>query len=172
MLLFFVVMWFLNEETLIETTKDKARLQAEYDTLEIDYNIEREAHKKTGQVFASVLDTKRLLEVRVKQLEAQVADLEQKLSSQQVVQKASQPAVRDAAFWRRLADCENPRGDAPGGYFQFMGSTRDKVGWKPGLSYEQQRAMAISWASQIHPNEGTTAGWPVCWWRALKGNND
>lgn len=72
------------------------------------------------------------------------------------------------AFWRRLANCENTRGDAPGGYFQFMGTTRTRVGWVPGLSYERQKQMAIWWAAQIHPNEGTRAGWPTCWWVALR----
>lgn len=86
--------------------------------------------------------------------------------------KVFTPAVQtptNTDFWRRLANCENPSGNAPGGYFQFMGSTRRKVGWHPGLSYEEQRRMAIFWAMQIHPREGTKAGWPHCWWVALKG---
>lgn len=71
------------------------------------------------------------------------------------------------AFWKNLSLCENATGLAPGGYFQFMGSTRAKVGWNSDQSYEQQRAEAIWWAAQIHPREGTKSGWPHCWWVAL-----
>jgi hypothetical protein len=84
-----------------------------------------------------------------------------------VKQSVAVETPTDADFWRRLANCENPNGDAPGGYFQFMGSTRSKVGWSPDQSYEQQRSEAIWWAQQIHPREGTSTGWPQCWWVAL-----
>lgn len=100
--------------------------------------------------------------VRQNKIAAQKALEKQKI-------KETSITVTDGDFWRRLANCENPSGNAPGGYFQFMGSTRDRVGWAPGQSYEQQKAEAIWWAQQIHPNEGTSAGWPNCWWVALRG---
>lgn len=76
------------------------------------------------------------------------------------------PVVHDADFWYRLATCESGNGRGSANQFQFMGGTAEKVGYYPGASYEEQRAMAIDWASRIHPNEGTSAGWPECWWRA------
>lgn len=94
----------------------------------------------------------------------------QKIQQQRKTIPKSSTAVTDGDFWRRLANCENPAGDAPGGYFQFMGTTREKVGWAPGQSYETQRAEAIWWAEQIHPREGTSAGWPHCWWVAQNGS--
>lgn len=76
------------------------------------------------------------------------------------------------AFWRRLADCENRNGDDDDGYFQFTDpDTARKAGYVRGSSYEEQKKAAIRWAHMIHPNEGTTAGWPNCWWVALRGGN-
>jgi hypothetical protein len=70
-----------------------------------------------------------------------------------------------ADFWRRLANCESRdgRGGNGGGFFQMVGH-----GYRPGLSYDQQVALAQAWAAKIHPREGTTAGWPHCWWVALR----
>ncbi len=81
------------------------------------------------------------------------------------------PTVHGADFWYRLATCESRNGELSANQFQFMGGTAEKVGYYPGASYEAQRAMAIDWASRIHPNEGTNAGWPVCWWVALWGGS-
>lgn len=75
-------------------------------------------------------------------------------------------------FWQRLSKCEcdpiaHPDGcPDSGGWFQFKGSTATKAGYVVGSSYEDQRAAAQRWAAAIHPNEGTRAGWPRCWWRA------
>lgn len=72
-------------------------------------------------------------------------------------------------FWRRLANCECSSGHCANGagYFQFTDpSTAEKAGYVRGSSYEEQLAAAKRWAAKIHPREGTTAGWPRCWWRA------
>lgn len=83
------------------------------------------------------------------------------------------PAVMDAAFWRRLANCESADGTGGngGGYFQFSPDTARKVGYRPGLSYETQRAMAEEWLGRIGGprNGGGRSGWPHCWWVALRG---
>ncbi len=76
------------------------------------------------------------------------------------------PVVHGDDFWWRLARCESRNGELSDNQFQFQGGTAEKVGYYPGASYEAQRAMAIDWAARIHPREGTTAGWPVCWWTA------
>lgn len=73
------------------------------------------------------------------------------------------PVVHGEDFWYRLAGCESGNGNLSANQFQFMGGTAEKVGYYSGASYEAQRAMAIDWAARIHPREGTTAGWPVCW---------
>lgn len=83
------------------------------------------------------------------------------------------PAVMDAAFWRRLANCESSDGTGGngGGFFQFSPDTARKVGYRPGLSYETQRAMAEDWLNRIGgPSRGGgRSGWPHCWWVALRG---
>ena len=71
-------------------------------------------------------------------------------------------------FWRALAICESSLTDP--NYFQFEGGTGAKAGYVPGSSYEAQKAAAQRWAAIIHPNEGTSAGWPNCWWVALKNS--
>ncbi len=76
---------------------------------------------------------------------------------------------RDDAFWRRLADCECASGRCGGvhvSYFQFSADTALKVGIDGSEPYEEQRAAAVEWARRIHPREGTSAGWPHCWWVA------
>jgi hypothetical protein len=70
-------------------------------------------------------------------------------------------------FWWWLANCESENGRTSDNQFQFMGGTERAVGYYYGAPYEEQRAMAIWWASQIPGQEGTTAGWPHCWWVAL-----
>lgn len=75
----------------------------------------------------------------------------------------------DDAFWRRLANCECESGRCGGAhvsFFQFSRDTARKVGIDGSESYEDQRAAAQEWARRIHPREGTTAGWPHCWWVA------
>lgn len=74
-------------------------------------------------------------------------------------------------FWRRLANCESADGHSGTyiGYFQFSRDTAKKVGITGSESYDTQVAAAQKWASIIHPREGTTAGWPHCWWVALRG---
>ena len=86
----------------------------------------------------------------------------------------SGPVHMDAAFWRRLANCENADGDNDGnggGYFQFSPDTARKVGYRPGASYEAQVGMAQRWLSMIGgpKNGGSRSGWPHCWWVALRG---
>lgn len=76
------------------------------------------------------------------------------------------PVVHGDDFWYRLAMCESGAGASSPNIFQFMGGTAEKVGYYPGATYAEQRAMAQDWAARIHPREGTSAGWPVCWWRA------
>lgn len=77
----------------------------------------------------------------------------------------------DDAFWRRLANCECASGSCANGagYFQFTDpGTARKAGYVRGSSYEEQLAAAKRWLAQIGGRGGTTAGWPTCWWRALK----
>lgn len=75
----------------------------------------------------------------------------------------------DAAFWRRLANCESPTGRSGTylGYFQFSRDTARKVGYYEGASYEEQVAMAQKWLAMIGGRGGSRSGWPVCWWKAL-----
>lgn len=75
----------------------------------------------------------------------------------------------DAAFWRRLANCESPTGRSGTylGYFQFSRDTARKVGYYEGASYEEQVAMAQRWLAMIGGRGGSRSGWPVCWWRAI-----
>lgn len=81
----------------------------------------------------------------------------------------SPPLVVDEAFWRRLANCEsaNGTGGNGGGYFQFSPDTARRVGYRPGMSYEEQRALAVKWLGMINGRGGSRSGWPVCWWRAV-----
>lgn len=79
--------------------------------------------------------------------------------------------VQGDDFWYRLATCESGNGALSANQFQFMGGTAEKVGYYPGASYAEQKAMAQDWAARIHPNEGTNAGWPVCWHVALGGGS-
>lgn len=101
--------------------------------------------------------------------------LEQQRIAQQKLQaqRPLAPAVMDAAFWRRLANCESPDGRSGTylGYFQFSRDTARKVGWFDGATYEQQRAMAERWLAMIGgPSRGGgRSGWPHCWWVALRG---
>lgn len=76
----------------------------------------------------------------------------------------------DDAFWRRLANCESPGGTSGqfAGYFQFSADTAKKVGYVPGMTYEQQKALAIKWLGMIHGAGGSRSGWPRCWWVALR----
>ncbi len=73
------------------------------------------------------------------------------------------------SFWFRLAACESENGRTSANQFQFMGGTAEKVGYYPGATYEEQRAMAQDWAARLraegtHP--GSRSGWPECWWIA------
>ena len=72
-------------------------------------------------------------------------------------------------FWWRLANCESEVGRTSRNIFQFSPDTAAKVGIDGSESYEVQRAAAIAWAARIHPREGSTSGWPHCWWVALAG---
>lgn len=81
--------------------------------------------------------------------------------------------VQGEDFWYRLALCEsgaqNLTGNGYAGYFQLGGGTAEKVGWYPDASYEAQVAMAQDWAARLRAqgtSPGSTAGWPVCWYRA------
>lgn len=94
------------------------------------------------------------------------------LPPKSVAKKAVVPTrTRRAAgdFWRRLANCESPSGKSGHfrGYFQFSPDTAAKVGIDGSESYEEQRAAAQRWASQVNP--GSTAGWPTCWPIAQRG---
>lgn len=79
----------------------------------------------------------------------------------------------DATFWRRLANCESSDGRSGAylGYFQFSRDTARKVGWFDDATYDDQVVMAQRWLAMIGgPSRGgTRSGWPVCWWRALRG---
>jgi hypothetical protein len=81
---------------------------------------------------------------------------------------AAPSAVPGGDFWRRLANCESSDGRSGTylGYFQFSRDTAAKVGYRAGMSYEEQRALAIKWLGMIGGRGGSTSGWPVCWWRA------
>lgn len=84
------------------------------------------------------------------------------------------PAVMDAAFWRRLANCECASGHCGGhyiGWFQLSHDTAAKVGIDGSEDYETQRAAAERWLGMIGgpSHGGTRSGWPTCWWRALRG---
>lgn len=80
----------------------------------------------------------------------------------------------DTAFWQRLSlGCESSTGDNGngGGYFQFSPGTAKAVGYHPGMTWDQQRALADNWLARIGgpARGGTTSGWPHCWWVALRG---
>ena len=110
------------------------------------------------------LDALRAAEARAKE-QARIAA--QKLAAP----KPLPPASIDDAFWRRLANCESADGTGGngGGYFQFSPDTAKKVGYRPGLSYGEQLAMAKEWLRRIKGRGGSTSGWPHCWWVALRG---
>lgn len=77
--------------------------------------------------------------------------------------------VQGEDFWYRLAACESGNGEASSNQFQFMGETRDSVGYYPGSTYEEQVAMAQDWAGRLRAqgtSPGSTAGWPNCWAKA------
>jgi hypothetical protein len=79
------------------------------------------------------------------------------------------PVIVDAAFWARLGPgCESSTGTGGngGGFFQFSPDTAKRVGYHAGLSYEDQRALAVKWLGMIGGRGGSRAGWPVCWWIA------
>lgn len=79
------------------------------------------------------------------------------------------PVIVDAAFWARLGPgCESSTGTGGngGGFFQFSPDTAKRVGYHAGLSYEEQRTLAVKWLGMIGGRGGSRAGWPVCWWRA------
>jgi hypothetical protein len=83
--------------------------------------------------------------------------------------RANRGQRRSDDFWRRLAQCESEMGRTSRNIFQFSPDTAGKVGIDGSEPYDVQRAAAIRWAAIIHPGEGTIAGWPNCWWVALKG---
>ncbi len=75
----------------------------------------------------------------------------------------------DDDFWYRLATCESGNGAGSANQFQFMGGTAEKVGYYPGASYAEQKAMAQDWAARLRAqgtSPGSRAGWPECWWIA------
>lgn len=119
---------------------------------------------------AAAAEARRILEA------AQRRALEQQriAAAKLAAERPQAPAVMDGAFWRRLANCENADGDGDGnggGYFQFSPDTAKKVGYRPGMSYETQVALAEKWLGMIGGprNGGGRSGWPHCWWVALRG---
>lgn len=118
---------------------------------------------------AAAAERQRILAEAAARAEQQRRIAEQKLRAERPLP----PAVMDAAFWRRLANCESPDGRSGRylGFFQFSRDTARKVGWFDGASYEQQQAMAERWLAMIGgPSRGgTRSGWPHCWWVALRG---
>lgn len=70
-------------------------------------------------------------------------------------------------FWYQLRLCESRDGAMSSNLYQFMGGTGEKMGIDGSEPEWEQTAAAQRWAALIHPNEGTTAGWPECWWVAL-----
>lgn len=78
--------------------------------------------------------------------------------------RTAPPVVAGHDFWWRLGNCESENGRTSANIFQLVGH-----GYQPGQSYQQQLQEAQAWAAKIHPKEGTTLGWPNCWWVALRG---
>lgn len=79
--------------------------------------------------------------------------------------------TRDAAFWRRLANCESSdgRNSADGlyhGYFQFLISTWRALG-APGVPEDYGYAVQRYWAQRLAQVADPYHQWPVCWPRAL-----
>lgn len=173
LILYSMIMWVATEHDLEKSNTDKAELQTDFDMLESSFNAQNEQLKDAGKDLAEKMQTISDLQRGQEEMQDKIADLERQLQSARASRSQRRPRLlvsttMSADFWRHLANCENADGKAPGGFFQFMGSTRTKVGWVPGLSYERQREMAIWWAEQIHPNENTTSGWPKCWDQAKR----
>lgn len=71
--------------------------------------------------------------------------------------------------WYALATCESGNGRGSSNQYQFMGGTAEKVGIDGSEPIEEQTAAAQRWAAALRAegkSPGSTAGWPVCWWRA------
>lgn len=77
-------------------------------------------------------------------------------------------ASGSSGFWYRLRLCESEDGATSSNLYQLMGGTDVKMGIDGSEPEWEQTAAAQRWAALIHPNEGTSAGWPVCWWVALR----
>lgn len=170
---YLTIMWVLAEQDVDKMAKDQGTLQTKYDILKINYGAEHTMLVRSRSAFIQASRDIVALQDQTRQQQAKIDDLERQVQSARASRSQRRlsipPDQMGADFWRRLANCENPDGKAPGGFFQFMGDTREKVGWAPGQSYETQRGEAIWWANQIHPNEDSTSGWPHCWNVALRG---
>lgn len=81
------------------------------------------------------------------------------------VELAATPPASGDAFWRELQKCETPHGDDNPLYvgpFQFHPDTAARAGGT-------DLAAAKRWAKRLADegtSPGSTAGWPVCWWKA------
>lgn len=171
------------ENRVNHAKQDTEELQLRYTELEGSYDAEQKVRKETVKSYSEALYKISVLEYQQKTQQDKIADLERQLlqASRVSVSRASRGGSRTHVstaavdrggdFWARLSRCECRSGhcDDSGGFFQFKGSTARKVGFSPGESYLKQRSEAIWWAAQIHPREGTTSGWPHCWWVALRG---
>ena len=68
--------------------------------------------------------------------------------------------------------CESEWNTNPSGHHyglaQFAPETWESAKCSPSADYTNpydQGCAVANWLLQIAPNWGTTAGWPVCWWR-------
>jgi len=180
-LIFTSVMWITAENKLDDMTSEKGKLQTDYIILKGTQTATKQSLKNTSKAY--VESQQRIAELERLHTEQQnrVSELEKKLQTEKAKQTASRSSTRqrttvaasassgNSDFWRRLANCECASGHCGGpyvGYFQFSRDTAAKVGIDGSESYEEQRAAAQAWAQRIHPREGTSSGWPVCWWKA------
>lgn len=140
-----------------------------------DALAERAEAMRASRSRSAAVDVAQAAEARRILEEARARALEQQrlAAAKLAAERPLPPATMDAAFWRRLANCESADGRSGTylGYFQFSRDTARKVGWFDGATYEQQRAMAEKWLAMIGgPSRGGgRSGWPHCWWVALRG---
>lgn len=180
-LVFTSVMWLTAEKTLDDVSKKNGKLETEKIILEGSYKAEKQTHKQTADAYTESLRKAAELEKQNADKQNTITQLQRQLqveksrasrsSSQPRKISSVAPDTMGADFWRRLANCESADGRSGTyiGYFQFSRDTAAKLGIDGSESYEEQKAAAIEWARRIHPREGTTSGWPRCWWVALKG---
>lgn len=153
---------------------------AQTDEMEVDMGRGRLHVAQMAQVAEVKADERAAREAAQELAAEQARRAAEELERGKAIQRAARAARvregngggKDGAFWRALANCECASGKCGGpyiGYFQFEKGTAQKVGIDGSESYAEQEAGAREWASRIKGREGTSAGWPVCWRVALKG---